>query len=730
MSRTRLLDFARWASFGVLLLLAVVLRERPSQVFDQAIIWVPTGVAIAGVYLLGYRAALVVAVVTVLQRLLLGYSWAIVWPAGMGSAAEAVLGAFLLKRLGVHPACSRLRDVAVVLVVAAAAPLGSIFFSWIGRAYGQWPAELPFYSGWDGWWRMNALGALAVVPFALTWMGVKWSEWTPRFVGLLALSCAGIGAVIFGALTVVPHGTSGILWLNLVLLPIVMYAAARFGVRATTFASSLAALTVAVATANGHGPFLQVVKDQRHVAVQLFELAFLAVPLAFGALIAERRAAEARGVRSDALRRSLQAALPDISYRLARDGTCLEVHVPTGVTPPVPPDKMVGRSIFDWFADPVVAEQFRAGMREAFDANGPATIEFETLYQGRSLYREARCVRHGEDEVLAVVRDISDRKWSERTTAFEARVLGLVAAGHSSIEVYSAIVHGLEELLPGAMCSILELNGRNMHVAVADSLPATYNAVIEGMEIGPGEGSCGSAAHFGRTVVVQEIASSPLWVKWRGLALESGLHACWSVPIRDSAGTVLGTCAVYHGEIREPRRRELELAERAAAMTGIVLERARRIEALRRSQDLLESINRNVKEGLFRVQTDGRMLYANVAFAQLFGFASPEEIDTFPLAEAVVDPVRFAEMRRTSFEQGQWFNEEAECRRRDGSTFWAMFSGTTVRTEAGEPGTSTARSRTSRRARSSRSSCASRRRWKRSASSPAAWRTTSTTCSR
>ena len=270
LSRTRLLDFARWASFGVLLLLAVVLRERPSQVFDQAIIWVPTGVAIAGVYLLGYRAALVVAVVTVLQRLLLGYSWAIVWPAGMGSAAEAVLGAFLLKRLGVHPACSRLRDVAVVLVVAAAAPLGSIFFSWIGRAYGQWPADLPFYSGWDGWWRMNALGALAVVPFALTWMGVKWSEWTPRFVGLLALSCAGIGAVIFGALTVVPHGTSGILWLNLVLLPIVMYAAARFGVRATTFASSLAALTVAVATANGHGPFLQVVKDQRHVAVQLF----------------------------------------------------------------------------------------------------------------------------------------------------------------------------------------------------------------------------------------------------------------------------------------------------------------------------------------------------------------------------------------------------------------------------------------------------------------------------
>ena len=684
MSRSRLLAFARWASFGVLLLVAVVLRERPSQVFDQAIIWMPTGVAIAGVYLLGYRALWIVACVTVLQRLMLHYEWNIVLPAALGSSAEAFLGALLLKRFRFDPACSRLRDVGIVLLASAVAPVGSIVFSWMGRVYVHWNPGLAFYSGWDGWWRMNALGALAVVPFAVTWAGIRRDEWTPRFFGNVALACAGISLVIYGTLHVVPPGTAGILWLNLVLMPIVTFAAARFGVRATTLTSGLAALVVAAATANGHGPFLQVVKEQRHVAIQVFELAFLSVPLAFGALIAERRAAEASGVRSDALRRAMLEALPDISYRLARDGTCLEVHVPAGVVPPVSPEKLVGRSVFDWFADPDLANQFRLELRGVFDAHGPATVEYEAIFDGVRMYREARCVRHGEDEVLAVVRDISDRKWTERTTALEARVLGLVAAGRAPVEVYAAIVEGLEELLPGAMGTIIELDGRLMRIAVGRSLPAAYNAIVEGMEIGPSVGSCGTAAHFGRTVVVQDIATSPLWAPWRDTVLGFGLRACWSVPIRGASGAVLGTCAVYHGEPREPRLRELELAERAAAMAGIALERARRIEALRRSQDLLESINRNVQEGLFRTSPEGALLYGNLALARMFGFESPEAMLGYRLDSTVVDQERNAALQKIAREDGRWVNEEFECRRLDGTTFWAMVSGTTVRDEAGD----------------------------------------------
>ncbi|MBI5168504.1 MAG: PAS domain S-box protein [Candidatus Eisenbacteria bacterium] len=683
MSRSRLLEVGRWVSFGVLLLAAVVLRERPSQVFDEAIIWLPSGVAIAGVYLLGARAAWVVAGVTILQRLLLQYEWGQAWPGAAGSTCEALLGAYLLRRLRFDTDCARLRDVGALLATAAIAPFGSLFFSYIARMY-VWPnPAVPFYSDWDAWWRMNALGVLAIVPVALTWLRLPRREWTAGLAGRLLVSSAGIVALILATLDNVPPGTIGILWLHLLMLPLVMYAAARFGVRATAFASALAALVVSLATSAGHGPFLDVVKSQRHTAVQLFELSFLAVPLAFGALISERREAESREMRSDALRRSMQSALPDLTYRLRRDGVFLDVSIPPGMRTPAPRDELIGRSLDD-FVSPEHARLFREAIERTLTERGPVTVEYEIPVGGMRLAREARCVPHGDDEVLAVVRDISSRKWAERTIAFEAAVLEWVAEGRPPGEVYAAIVAGLEHLLPGAMCSIIELDGTRLHVATAPSLPAAYNAAVEGVEIGPEVGSCGTAAYHGKTVVVREIATSPLWAPWKDLAHGFGLAACWSVPIRGAAGTVLGTCAVYHSEPREPEPQELALAERAGALAGIALERASRIEALRRSQDLLEAVNRNVKEGLFRTDPEGVLVYANLGLARLFGFESPEQMLGFRLGTTVVDPERRVQLRRLAREQGQWLNEEVECRRQDGTTFWGLISGTTVRDEAGE----------------------------------------------
>jgi GAF domain-containing protein len=219
--------------------------------------------------------------------------------------------------------------------------------------------------------------------------------------------------------------------------------------------------------------------------------------------------------------------------------------------------------------------------------------------------------------------------------------------------VFAEIAAGMERLSPGGSCSIVVLDGARMHVAMAPSLPEAYNAAVEGAEIGPTVGSCGSAASLGRTVVVRDIASDPLWTPYRHLALPHGLLACWSVPIRDSDGAVLGTCSVYYGEPREPEPQELALAERAGALAGIVLERERHGEALRRSEDLLASINRNVKEGVFRAAPDLLVLYSNLALARMFGHDSPEEMLGRVLGDAIEDKDRLAQLGRLAGEQGQ-----------------------------------------------------------------------------
>ena len=71
-----------------------------------------------------------------------------------------------------------------------------------------------------------------------------------------------------------------------------------------------------------------------------------------------------------------------------------------------------------------------------------------------------------------------------------------------------------------------------------------------GLEIGDGigtYGSCGTAAFRNERVVVEDVREHRYWASGRELAERAGLVSCWSEPIRDSAGKVLGTLLVVAG---------------------------------------------------------------------------------------------------------------------------------------------------------------------------------------
>ena len=105
---------------------------------------------------------------------------------------------------------------------------------------------------------------------------------------------------------------------------------------------------------------------------------------------------------------------------------------------------------------------------------------------------------------------------------------------------------------------LLSPDGRRLTHGAAPNLPRAYCEAIDGSEIGPTAGSCGTAAHFGRPVYVTDIASDPLWADYRDLALAHGLRSCWSTPIRDNRGEVIGTFAIYHRTPGAPSRQEIE----------------------------------------------------------------------------------------------------------------------------------------------------------------------------
>ncbi|RYF38050.1 MAG: GAF domain-containing protein, partial [Comamonadaceae bacterium] len=122
---------------------------------------------------------------------------------------------------------------------------------------------------------------------------------------------------------------------------------------------------------------------------------------------------------------------------------------------------------------------------------------------------------------------------SRALLAGQNQALQLAIGGAPLHEVLEVLVHTAEsQSSVSFLCSILLLDedGKHLRHGAAPSLPDAYNAAIDGIAIGPAVGSCGTAAHFGHSIYVTDIARDPLWVNFKDLALQHGLRACWSTP--------------------------------------------------------------------------------------------------------------------------------------------------------------------------------------------------------
>ena len=235
-----------------------------------------------------------------------------------------------------------------------------------------------------------------------------------------------------------------------------------------------------------------------------------------------------------------------------------------------------------------------------------------------------------------------------RTTAHRAfrRTMNLIAGGKPLALALKAIVQAVEAEDPEILCSILLLDAerRRLTMGAAPSLPDVYNKAIEGIEIGPSVGSCGTAAYLGRRVTVDDIQSSPLWADYRDLAAEAGLAACWSEPIRALDGTVVGTFAIYHRQISKPNKEDIAFIEEAAQLAAIAIDRRRAEEELAASeararlsaQQALETAQNlssffDVSADLMCIRDmDGRFVRVNRAWETVLGYP-PETLQGTPL---------------------------------------------------------------------------------------------------
>ena len=124
------------------------------------------------------------------------------------------------------------------------------------------------------------------------------------------------------------------------------------------------------------------------------------------------------------------------------------------------------------------------------------------------------------------------------------------------------------------LTSILLYNHKTNQLfeGAAPSLPDHYNTAVNGITAGPAAGSCGTAAYVKRQIIVDDIATDPLWKDYKSYALSEDLRSCWSTPIFNHNDELLGTFAVYYNEPRKPTQNDLSLIDEIVDVTATAIE--------------------------------------------------------------------------------------------------------------------------------------------------------------
>ena len=251
-------------------------------------VWAPTGIAIAALFLGGTRLWPAVAAGAFLANATSGADIPVAAVIAVGNTLEAVVGSVLLRRVGLRPALDRIRDVVVVIVLAAvvspvvAATNGVTTLRIAGDLDGA------FGSQWLLWWVGDAMGALIVVPLILVWSTRPWKSLDRARIGealvwlglLVGLSCL----IFLAGFWRYPH----------LLFPVLIWSTLRFAQLGAVTGSFVVTALAVVGAVDGSTP---IAGRSTTEIVQILEglLGSVAVALlVLGAALAERVGAEER----------------------------------------------------------------------------------------------------------------------------------------------------------------------------------------------------------------------------------------------------------------------------------------------------------------------------------------------------------------------------------------------------------------------------------------------------
>jgi len=250
------------------------------------------------------------------------------------------------------------------------------------------------------------------------------------------------------------------------------------------------------------------------------------------------------------------------------------------------------------------------------------------------VFDRAFIIRNGDQKVIRMIgslQDITERKYAEQILSLERSVFELSNKPGIDFKSLAEIaLTGLEEIHDDAYTSLFLLKEDNsFEVFVAPRLPEEYCKKLNGLKIGPDDGSCGAAIARKETVIAHDISTDPLWAKYKETALQFDLRSCWSLPIILTSGKVIGTFAIYHKKIKSPSVAELNTIERVRNILRILLEHHWSLDEIKKANERFDIIMKATHDLVWEWHIEtGLLFHDKLGLQKVYGVCDNKSVQT------------------------------------------------------------------------------------------------------
>ncbi|MEW6491073.1 MAG: GAF domain-containing protein, partial [Cyanobacteriota bacterium] len=317
--------------------------------------------------------------------------------------------------------------------------------------------------------------------------------------------------------------------------------------------------------------------------------------------ITARKIAEDALRQSEARNRAFLNAIPDLIFRLNREGIYLDCHAENLSDLLVPAHELVGKKVPEILPAPL-AQLIEQHIAQALSTGIIQTLEYELPVKGQPRYWEARIVACGEDEVLVIVRNITERKRAEEErwlTTERDRLLGQIALRiRQSLDLKQIFQTTVTEVRQFLQCDRVLITCIDKHLQSkhsAESVVSNWGSILEILPDNPAYlKELRTLLESGNLQVIDDTAQAKISSLRAQYFTHYHVKACLAVPIILNKRKLFGVMVAHQCDrTRHWQPFEIDLLRALSTQVAIAIQQAQLYQQV---QELNTNLEHQVEE--------------------------------------------------------------------------------------------------------------------------------------